>query len=138
MSLCILLLASVISYADINGPYRDGMIEGYVKKVLENQIQIEEYDGTVHLLNLDRKVNFQIDGKTVGLKDFKPGMEVYGELRGRRLKYLDSYSTENLGYIPPGGKVRTGIVKKIDRDQMMIKTIIGKEEIILHLLLPFA
>lgn len=127
--LSMLLLASVISYADINGPYRDGMIEGYVKKVLENQIQIEEYDGTVHLLNLDRKVNFQIDGKTVGLKDFKPGMEVYGELRGRRLKYLDSYSTENLGYIPPGGKVRTGIVKKIDRDQMMIKTIIGKEEI---------
>ncbi|QXM07379.1 hypothetical protein KVH43_03270 [Crassaminicella indica] len=124
----MLLLTSVISYADINGPYRDGLIEGYVKKVLENQIQIEEYDGTVHLLNLDRKVNFQIDGKNVRLKDFKPGMEVYGELRGRRLKYLEGYSTENLGYIPPGGKVRTGIVKKIDRDQIIIKNLIGKEE----------
>lgn len=127
--LCIILLTSSMAYGDVNGPYRDGMIEGYVKKTLENQIQIEEYDGTVHLLNLDKKITFHIDGVLASLKDFKVGMEVYGELRGRRLTYLESYSTENLGYIPVGGKVRSGMVKKIDRDQIILKTPTGKEKI---------
>ncbi|QEK13259.1 hypothetical protein FQB35_13805 [Crassaminicella thermophila] len=125
--ICV-LLASTVSYGDINGPYREGFIEGYVKNRLENQIMIEEYDGTVHLLDLDRKVSFQIDGIPAALEDFRVGMEVYGELRGRRLTYLESYSTQNLGYIPPGGKVRSGIVKKIDRDQISIITLTGKEE----------
>ncbi|TCO78760.1 S1 domain-containing protein [Marinisporobacter balticus] len=127
MFFCILLFTSIVSYGDVNGPYRDGFIEGYVKKIVDNQIQIEEYDGTVHLLNLDKKVILKIDDILVRLNDFKPGMEVYGELRGRRLNHLESYSTENMGYIPPGGKVRSGIVKRIDRDQISVKTPLGEE-----------
>lgn len=124
---CILIFTSSVAYGDVNGPYREGFIEGYVKKTVEDKIQIEEYDGTIHLLNLDKKITFKIDGILVRLKDFKPGMEVYGELRGRRLNYLEGYSTENMGYIPPGGKVLSGIVKKIDRDQIILKTPFGEE-----------
>ncbi|MBF8982497.1 hypothetical protein IZY60_02995 [Lutibacter sp. B2] len=127
--ICICILCSLtIAYADKNSPYRDGVIEGYIKNVSDNQIQIEEYDGTIHQLELDRKISFQIDGILANLQDFKPGMEVFGELKGRRLNYLESYSTENMGYIPADGKVRIGIVKKIDRDQISIKQDIGGEE----------
>jgi hypothetical protein len=112
----------------MNGPYRDGFIEGYIKTIVENQIQIEEYDGTIHLLPLAPKAVLTIDGILVTLKDFKPGMEVYGELQGRRLSTLESFSTENPGYILPGTKVRTGIVRGIDRDQIQIQTPFGSNE----------
>ncbi|MDF2545609.1 MAG: hypothetical protein K0R93_507 [Anaerosolibacter sp.] len=128
-TLCILLLvSSITSYGDMNGPYRDGFIEGYIKTIVENQIQIEEYDGTIHLLPLAPKAVLTIDGILVTLKDFKPGMEVYGELQGRRLSTLESFSTENPGYILPGTKVRTGIVRGIDRDQIQIQTPFGSNE----------
>ncbi|WZL73572.1 hypothetical protein QBE52_02230 [Clostridiaceae bacterium 35-E11] len=123
----IFLLTAVIAYGDANGPYRDGFIEGYVKGVVDGQIKIEEYDGTIHLLNFSNKTTLTIDDMLVNVKDFKPGMEVYGELQGRSLTSLESFSTQNPGYIPPGGKVRSGIVKKIDRDQLIVKTPMGEE-----------
>ena len=127
--LCILLLfSSIASYGDISGPYRNGFIEGYVKKILDKEIQIEEYDGTIHQLPFDPKAILTIDDVLVSLKDFKAGMEVYGELTGRRLKSLESFSTENPGYIPPGGKVRSGVIRTIDRDQIMIQTPFGSKE----------
>ncbi|KXG76219.1 S1 domain-containing protein [Thermotalea metallivorans] len=124
----ILLMSSITSYGDSQGPYRNGFIEGYVKKVLEKEIQIEEYDGTIHQLPFDPNALLTIDGVPASLKDFKAGMEVYGELKGRRLYTLESYATENLGYIPPGGKIRTGIVKKIDRDQIVLQLPTGQKE----------
>lgn len=124
----ILLMSSITSYGDSQGPYRNGFIEGYVKKVLEKEIQIEEYDGTIHQLPFDPRALLTIDGIPASLRDFKGGMEVYGEVKGLRLYTLESYSTENPGYIPPGGKIRTGTVKKIDRDQIVIQLPTGQKE----------
>jgi hypothetical protein len=126
--ICILLISSGVVYADTYGPYRDRFIEGYLTYIGCNQIRIEEYDGTIHLLPIHYKAYFQIDGIPVQLDDFKPGLEVYGELQGRSIKYLESYSTQTPGYIPPGGKARTGIIKKIDRDQIILEESAGKEE----------
>jgi len=127
--LCIfLILGTASSYGDDNGPYRNGYIEGYIKERLENQLQIEEYDGTVHQLSVDDKASLVIDNIPVGIMEFKPGMEVYGELQGRKLIYLESYSTDNPGYIPPGGKMRIGTIKKIDRDMLVVKNPMGGEE----------
>ncbi|MFZ5968842.1 MAG: hypothetical protein ACOYVK_16935 [Bacillota bacterium] len=129
MIICLIFTIVSAAYADMNGPYRDGFIEGYLKAKYDNQVLIEEYDGTLHVLPLASNIAIQIDGVLVTLSDVKIGMEVYGEIEGKRLTLLESYSTENPGYIPPGGKVRTGIVKKIDRDQIIIKNLFGKEEI---------
>ncbi|MBB6215594.1 hypothetical protein HNQ80_001683 [Anaerosolibacter carboniphilus] len=128
LCLMLLLMNPIASYGDLNGPYRDGFIEGYVKAIYEQEIAIEEYDGTVHRLSFDPKAALTIDSVPVTLKDFKPGMEVYGDLKGKRLNTLESFSTDNPGYIPPGGKVRTGIVRTIDRDQITIQTAIGTKE----------
>ncbi|WP_129599243.1 hypothetical protein [Anaerophilus nitritogenes] len=127
ISIILVILTSMMSFADYTTPYRTGIIEGYVKDVADNQIKIEEYDGSVHLLPLSNKAVCTIDQIPVTLKDFKAGMEVFGEIKGRSVTLLESYSTQNPGYIPPGGKVRSGIVKKIDRDQLIIKTLMGDE-----------
>ncbi|MFT9495520.1 hypothetical protein [Anaerosolibacter sp.] len=124
----IFLMSSITSYGDINGPYRDGFIEGYIKKVLEKEIHIEEYDGTTHQLSFDAKAVLTIDGTLVNMKDFKPGMEVYGELKNRRLTTLEGYSTEMPGYIAPGSKLRVGVVREIDRDQITIQLSTGEKE----------
>ena len=127
--LCVVfLMSSITSYGDINGPYRNGFIEGYIKKVLEKEVQIEEYDGATHQISIDPKAALTIDGLLVYVKDFKPGMEVYGELKNRRLTTLESYSTEIPGYIPPGSKLRVGIVRKIDRDQITVQLSTGEKE----------
>ncbi len=117
-----------IVYADVNGPYRDGYIEGYIKDKLDGKIQIEEYDGTLHVLPFTKDVHFMIDDRDATLVDFKPGMEIYATLKGRSIDYIESYSTENPGYIKEGSKVRVGAIKKIDRDQITLKLITGGEE----------
>lgn len=127
--LCLIfLMSSITSYGDINEPYRNGFIEGYIKKVVEKEIHIEEYDGTTHQLSFDAKAVLTIDGTLVNLKDFKPGMEVYGELKNRRLTTLEGYSTEIPGYIAPGSKLRVGVVREIDRDQITIQLPTGEKE----------
>lgn len=124
----VMVFGAVTSFADVNGPYRNGFIDGYVKARGDQEITIEEYDGTVHTLPLLQDVDLRIDGIPVPLNEFKVGMEVYGELRGRSISYLESYATENPGYIPPGSKMRSGIVKTIDRNQLVIVSPIGQEE----------
>ncbi len=126
--LCIvLIIGTITSYGDVNGPYRNGFIEGYVKAGTEDKVQIEEYDGTIHELPISPGASIVIDNVPVSLKEFKPGMEVYGELQGRSLIYLESYSTENPGYIPPGGKMRIGTLKHIDRDMLTVVSPTGEE-----------
>jgi hypothetical protein len=128
--ICIWLACVGIVSADEKGPYRDRFIEGYLTDIgwyYGDYVEIEEYDGTSHKLWFHPEAYFRIDGIPVRLEDFEPGLEVYGELEDGDLKYLESYSTQNPGYIPPGGKVRTGIVKKIDRDQIVLKELTGEE-----------
>lgn len=126
--LIIIIAASPVSYASTTGPYLTGFIEGYISGWVGGRIQIEEYDGTVHTLSFVERPAFMIDQRPAGLKDFKVGMEVYAELTGRSISYMDSFSTENPGYIPPGSKVRSGNIQKIGRDQITVKLPTGGTE----------
>lgn len=127
-ALILIFSISSFSYGDINGPYRNGYIEGYIKDKFNDKIQIEEYDGTLHTLSFTKDAYFSIDNRDAVISDFLPGMEIYATLQGRSINYMETYSTANPGYIKEGSKVRVGTVKKIDRDQIMIKSPIGKEE----------
>ncbi|WIF96023.1 hypothetical protein [Caminicella sporogenes] len=119
----ILILTTLLtSFADSYSPYRDKFIEGYIKEIHNNKIIIEEYDGTLHILNILLNTKFNIDGVPVKLEDFKPGMEIYAELKGRSISYMESYSTDKIGYIEPQSKMRSGVVQKIDRNQITIKS----------------
>lgn len=124
----IIALTTTTSYASTTGPYSAGYIEGFVKEWVDGKIRIEEYDGTEHLLSIDPKASFMIDGRNTKPVDFKPGMEVYAVLTGRNITYIEGFSTENPGYIAPGGKMRSGTVQKIDRDQIILKLPTGDLE----------
>ncbi|MGE4283765.1 MAG: hypothetical protein AB7G87_08590 [Clostridia bacterium] len=128
--LVILLITSTFtfSYADQLTPYRTGVIEGFVKSIGADRVEIEEYDGTIHILALNSAITFSIDNRPAVLTDFKVGMEVYATLKGKSIEYLESYSTEVPGYIPEGSKIRTGVIKKIDRDQIIVSLATGKDE----------
>lgn len=108
-------------------PLRSGYIEGFLKSKGQS-IKIEEYSGRMQTMPLAPGAVLEIDGIPVSLNDFQPGMEVYAKYSGGSIVYLEGYSTENPGYIPAGGKVRSGVVKKIDRDQIILKLATGKEE----------
>ena len=124
----ILILLTSIVYADPIDPIGEGYIEGYLMEISQDEITIEEYDGTIHTLNIIRNAIFQIDGIPCTYSHFRPGLEVYGELQGRRLKSLVAYSTENPGYIPAGKKVRGGMIKTLTLDSITIKPPSGEDE----------
>ena len=71
-------------------------------------------------------VYLTIDGIPTSLDAFRPGMEIYGRLRGMSLISLEGFSSANIGYIEPEQKVRTGTVQKIDRNQVQIMTAMGE------------
>jgi hypothetical protein len=106
------------------------IIEGYIKNIniSESRIEVEEYRGNVRVLNIAPGTVLLIDDTPAALKDFKAGMEIYGQYYGNTLTHLESWSTENPGYIPPGAKVRTGIIKNIDRNQLILQLTTGKDE----------
>ncbi|MEJ8553423.1 hypothetical protein [Tepidibacter sp. Z1-5] len=130
MALLIVLVLcfSSFAYADMNSPYRDGYIEGYIKDKVGDVIQIEEYDGTLHTLPFTNEAIYIIDDRDAKLVDFKSGMEIYATLQGKKINYIESYSTQNPGYIKEGSKIRVGTVKKIDRDQLTLKFSTGDEK----------
>lgn len=129
----ILAGASVVGTLPVeaaaNSPYINGYSEGYFKKHEHNNIVFEEFDGTVHHIAFDGRTRLTIDEREVTIDDFKDGMEIYVELKGRKIVYMDGFSTDFPAYITPESKQRTGLVKKIDRDQIVITTAIGTEEI---------
>ena len=106
------------------------IIEGYIKSInmAESRIEVEEYRGNIRAFNIAPGAVLLIDDIPVKLNDFKIGMEIYAEYYGNTLTRLESWSTENPGYIPPGGKVRTGVIKSIDRNQLILRLTTGKEE----------
>lgn len=108
--------------------YQQGIVEGYFIEHKDNRIVIEEYGGTIYSIPMIRNVRLEIDGRPVKITDFKRGMEVYIELQGRSVKYMDAYSVNMPGYIQPGEKVRVGTIKEIDRDQIQILLPTGKVE----------
>lgn len=126
--MALLVYFSTFAYVNASDPYREGYIEGYIKNKIEDKIQIEAYDGTLHTLSFAKDPIFIIDNRDATIIDFKPGMEVYATLEGRKMNYIESYSTENLGYIKEGSRIKVGTVKRIDRNQIILKPLIGKEE----------
>ncbi|WMM24338.1 hypothetical protein RBU61_15600 [Tissierella sp. MB52-C2] len=129
--LLIVLLFTNASLANVQGTniYKEGILEGYFIEAIDNKIKVEEYGGTIYTIPMIKNVVLQIDGRPVKTSDFKRGMEVYIELQGRSIKYMDAYSVDNPAYIQPGEKVRVGTVLKIDRDQLEIQLPTGKREV---------
>ncbi|WP_341876118.1 hypothetical protein [Defluviitalea saccharophila] len=123
-----ILFSTTGVFADLTTPYRQGFIEGFLMEIGENEVSIEEYDGTLHTLSFDKNPLFAIDTLNASLKDFKAGMEVYATLKNRNISYMEGFSTAAPGYIPEGSKIRTGTIKAIDRNQLIIKLDTGKEE----------
>lgn len=103
-------------------------VEGYIKNVTPQTVEIEDYNGYIWIMYITPKSILEIDQRTAQIQDFKVGMEVYAEKRGNNIIKMEGYSTENLGYIVPGSKVKTGTVTKIDRNQLTMRTATGKEE----------
>lgn len=128
--LILTLVFTAVAYGAENNaqPLRTGYIEGYIKEINSETVTIERYEGGTYEIQLPNTANLLIDGHQAQRIDFKPGMEVYAEIRGRSIQYMDSFSTLNPGYIKPGSKMRTGTIKTIDRNQIVIKTSIGNDE----------
>lgn len=114
------------TYADNTGFGKESYVEGYIIRKTEDSIGIEEYDGTTSLLTYDNNTSFSIDNVPVDAVDFRVGMEVIAAVRGSRISSIESYSTENPGYISPGSRVRNGVVQKIDRDKLILKLPTGE------------
>ncbi len=126
--LLVLNISSMVIAAPGRNIYKDGFIEGYFIKYLDERAFIEEYGGEIYRIPISSDTSLQIDGRTVKITDFQQGMEVYGELKGRSLKHMDAFSADIPGYIQIGGKVRVGTIKTIDRNQIQITLPTGKEE----------
>lgn len=126
--LLTLILLTTTVYANPNRPYAQGYIEGYLVEISRDKVTIEEYGGIFHTLDIMVDAILEIDGIPVSHEAFRPGMEVYGTLRGRSIRVLEAYSTENPGYIPEGKKVRTGIVKDLSPNSISVKLPNGEEE----------
>jgi len=124
-AICVTVLAYKVPDA-----WADTTIEGYIKDIsaAEARIEVEDYRGYVRTFTIAPGATLMIDGIFATLSDYRIGMEVYARYSGSRLTHLESWSTENPGYIPPGGKVRTGVIKSIDRNQMTVRLTTGKEE----------
>ncbi len=113
-------------------PFLQGYTEGYLTSISagdggEMTAVIESYSGTRFDFSVHPDAVFMIDNRTVKPSEIRPGMEVYGELQGRQLISLEAYSTAQMGYINPGSKVRKGIVSRIDRDNLEIRSADGRK-----------
>lgn len=97
------------------------IVEGFIIGWEGEQVKIEGYDGKIHLLPFIKDSFFEIDNRPAKPVDFKTGMEVYAQLKQDKIYLLASYSSEIPGYIPPGGKYRSGHIKDIDWDELTIK-----------------
>jgi len=127
-AVAILFMMIIPSFGSEAGNFPGQALEGYIKSISDTGVEVEEYTGHVRKFSFALNTIFRIDDTPASIKDFKPGMEIYAKRAGTRLSYMESYSTENPGYIPPGGKVRSGVIKKIDRDQLILQLPTGKAE----------
>ncbi|MDD4569604.1 MAG: hypothetical protein PHE70_05710 [Tepidanaerobacteraceae bacterium] len=130
LTLAVLTAIPLSSGKAVGKTYPGLPLEGYIKEInlTDQWVSVEEYSGRVRRWSLSHNAVIMIDDTPAEPKDFKPGMEIYAHYIRNNITYMESWSTENLGYISPGTKVRSGTVKKIDRDQLIIRYPTGKEE----------
>jgi len=136
MALCILLLFPAVGLGAETNPLAQGYLEGYLlgitpaqegEKPVPARVQLETYAGSLYLLDIAPGAVFTIDNVPVQPGEFRPGMEIYAELQGKNVLSLEGYSTAQLGYIPPGSRIRTGVVLTLDRDQISVRADNGSQ-----------
>jgi hypothetical protein len=89
------------------------MVEGYIRAVDQENgsITITDYNGGVHTYRYSDNTGITINERPAGLNDLKFGLEVNLSVRGDMVAAIESsYLSGQPGYIPPGGRVRTGRV----------------------------
>ncbi|WP_028308094.1 hypothetical protein [Desulfitibacter alkalitolerans] len=124
----LFMFFSSAAWAQLYSNVRQGTVEGYLLDRGSDFVLLEEYNGILYKLPVHEKAQLLIDNRPVLLADFLPGIEVYAQVRDGKVQFLEGYSTVNLGYIAPGSKVRTGIVARIDRDQIQVSLATGDQE----------
>jgi len=126
--LAFAVLSSAFTYGDVREVYRQGFVEGYLMEAIGQTLEIESYEGEVYSLPLSPDAIYSIDALPVNRTNFMAGMEIYAEVQGRRVVAVEGYSTNALGYIPPGSKIRTGRVAGINHNQLILRLATGEEE----------
>lgn len=126
--LIIILLLPVLVHGDVNQIRRQGFAEGYLSEPIGDILEMESYEGEIYYLSLNPDAIYTIDGYIVEKSNFIPGMEIYAGLQGSSVISVEGYSTSNLGYIPPGSKIKTGRVARIDSNQLVLRSATGDEE----------
>jgi len=117
--LCIILSVSAPVFADNNTM----AIEGFFAAVEGETILIERYDGRISRFSIAGNAEITIDSIPVRIEQFRPGLEVYGEINANnQVVRLEAYSTEVLGYIPEGGIIKKGIVKNFSESALTIQS----------------
>ena len=127
--IAVLSCTTQVSAAEFS-PFVQGFIEGYLIKTTATEdagrtAEIETYAGERFVLTIHPQAKFLIDNRLVNWNELRSGMEVYGTIQGRQLHSLEAYSTAQLGFINPGGKVRKGVIVNIGIDSLEIKTADG-------------
>lgn len=119
----ILLLTSVAIGNNMVGRnvFKDKLIEGFFIEYRPEGVTIEEYGGQRYTIPLKKDAELLVDTRPVDIKEFVEGMEVYAELQGRSISYMDAFSVDQPGYISPESRVKVGTINLIDRDQLQIK-----------------
>lgn len=130
--IAVLSCTSPVSAAEFS-PFVQGFIEGYLIKTTATEdtgrtAEIETYAGERFVLTIHPQAKFLIDNRLVNWNELRSGMEVYGTIQGRQLHSLEAYSTAQLGFINPGGKVRKGVIVNISIESLEIKTADGARE----------
>ena len=126
--LVLIVLVGSLASAQLYSNFRQGTIEGFLLDRGSDFVLLEEYEGTIYSLPVGESARLTIDNRPVKLSDFLPGIEVYAQVRDGKVESMEGYSTGNLGYIAPGSKVRSGIVTRIDRDQIQVSVATGDQE----------
>lgn len=116
------------SHANFATARAQGFAEGYLYALNDTSVQLEEYDGTMISINLRADVYFSIDGTYVNKNQFRKGMEIYVHMQGNNVSYIEGFSTSSTNYIAPQSKTRKGFIKNVDREQLTIRTSLGKDE----------
>ncbi len=112
--------ASIIEQIDV--------IEGYFESVTNNVVKIKDFNGRIYSKQFDANSILMLNERGVKISEFKKGIEVYVKIAGEKILYMDGLTVSENGYISPNSKQRSGIISKIDRDKLIIKTAIGTEE----------
>jgi len=69
-----------------------------------------------------------IDGLSVKLSDFRPGLEVRAEIQDQKIVSLESYSSEQPGYLGPSQKTKIATIIGFDTSLDEVRVRIGDEQ----------